>query len=78
MRGGAPVHAAPPVLNHWRIIIHLDLHGRVAHQLATAILRGDYAPGSILPREAELMESFGVSRTVLREALRTLRVDSAA
>ncbi|WP_429342858.1 FadR/GntR family transcriptional regulator [Paraburkholderia sp. GAS42] len=49
-----------------------DLHGRVAHLLATAILRGDYAPDSILPREAELMESFGVSRTVLREALRTL------
>ncbi|WP_407669194.1 FadR/GntR family transcriptional regulator [Paraburkholderia phytofirmans] len=49
-----------------------DLHGRVAHQLATAILRGDYAPDSILPREAELMETFGVSRTVLREALRTL------
>ncbi|WP_201644137.1 FadR/GntR family transcriptional regulator [Paraburkholderia metrosideri] len=49
-----------------------DLHGRVAHLLATAILRGDYAPESILPREAELMETFGVSRTVLREALRTL------
>ena len=72
MRGGALARAAPPALNHWRIIIHLDLHGRVAHQLATAILRGDYAPGSILPREAELMELFGVSRTVLREALRTL------
>src|SRR6185437_2075075 len=43
-----------------------------AHLLATAILRGDYAPDSILPREAELMETFGVSRTVLREALRTL------
>ncbi|WP_133647476.1 FadR/GntR family transcriptional regulator [Paraburkholderia flava] len=49
-----------------------DLHGRVAHDLATAILRGDYAPESILPREAELMDAFGVSRTVLREALRTL------
>ena len=52
--------------------IQHDLHGRVAHLLATAILRGDYAPESTLPREAELMESFGVSRTVLREALRTL------
>ena len=49
-----------------------DLHGRVAQQLATAILRGGYAPETILPREAELMETFGVSRTVLREALRTL------
>jgi len=53
-------------------IIPHDLHGRVAQLLATAILRGDYAPASILPREAELMETFGVSRTVLREALRTL------
>jgi DNA-binding FadR family transcriptional regulator len=55
-----------------RTAIQRDLHGRVAHLLATAILRGDYAPESNLPREAELMESFGVSRTVLREALRTL------
>jgi DNA-binding FadR family transcriptional regulator len=55
-----------------RTAIQRDLHGRVAYLLATAILRGDYAPESILPREAELMESFGVSRTVLREALRTL------
>lgn len=53
-------------------MIQRDLHGRVAYMLATAILRGDYAPGGLLPREAELMESFGVSRTVLREALRTL------
>ncbi|KND62199.1 Transcriptional regulator, GntR family [Candidatus Burkholderia verschuerenii] len=49
-----------------------DLHGRVAYELGTAILRGDFAPQTPLPREAELMERFGVSRTVLREALRTL------
>ncbi|MPW16135.1 FCD domain-containing protein [Paraburkholderia sp. CNPSo 3157] len=55
-----------------RTDIQRDLHGRVAYLLATAILRGDYAPESILPREADLMETFGVSRTVLREALRTL------
>ncbi|BAO85439.1 GntR domain-containing protein [Caballeronia cordobensis] len=55
-----------------RIIIHRDLHGHVAHELGTAILRGDFQPGLSLPREAELMERFGVSRTVLREALRTL------
>nr|WP_245933000.1 FadR/GntR family transcriptional regulator [Caballeronia novacaledonica] len=52
--------------------MHRDLHGRVAHELGTAILRGDFAPGSPLPREAALMERFDVSRTVLREALRTL------
>ncbi|MDS0859225.1 FCD domain-containing protein [Burkholderia pseudomultivorans] len=55
-----------------RTIIQRDLHGQTAFRLATAILRGDYPPESLLPREPELMEMFGVSRTVLREALRTL------
>jgi DNA-binding FadR family transcriptional regulator len=53
-------------------VIQRDLHGTVAFELGSAILRGDYAPGQILPREAKLMEAFDVSRTVLREALRTL------
>jgi DNA-binding FadR family transcriptional regulator len=44
----------------------------VAHELGTAILRGDFPPEQTLPREPDLMERFGVSRTVLREALRTL------
>ncbi len=44
----------------------------MAFELGSAILRGDYVPGEVLPREAELMETFDVSRTVLREALRTL------
>ncbi|WP_321816242.1 MULTISPECIES: FadR/GntR family transcriptional regulator [unclassified Paraburkholderia] len=44
----------------------------MAYELGSAILRGDHAPGEVLPREAELMERFDVSRTVLREALRTL------
>jgi DNA-binding FadR family transcriptional regulator len=52
--------------------IQRDLHGTVAFELGSAILRGDYAPAQVLPREAELMEIFDVSRTVLREALRTL------
>ncbi|MBJ9614863.1 FCD domain-containing protein [Burkholderia multivorans] len=55
-----------------RTIIQRDLHGQTAFRLATAILRGDYPPDSLLPREPDLMAMFGVSRTVLREALRTL------
>ncbi|MDR3100200.1 MAG: FCD domain-containing protein [Paraburkholderia sp.] len=55
-----------------RTAIQRDLHGTVAFELGSAILRGDYAPAEILPREAELMAAFDVSRTVLREALRTL------
>ncbi|WP_174993201.1 FadR/GntR family transcriptional regulator [Burkholderia arboris] len=57
---------------HRRTIIQRDLHGQTAFRLATAILRGDYPPESLLPREPDLMEMYGVSRTVMREALRTL------
>lgn len=62
----------PGCLRSWRTIIQRDLHGQTAFRLATAILRGEHPPESLLPREPELMERFGVSRTVLREALRTL------
>ncbi|WP_080204736.1 FadR/GntR family transcriptional regulator, partial [Salmonella enterica] len=33
---------------------------------------GDYAPGTILPGEIELGEQYGVSRTAVREAVKTL------
>lgn len=47
-------------------------HDLVAHAIGRAILQGEYQVGSILPGDAELTESFGVSRTALREALKTL------
>lgn len=40
--------------------------------LRTAIQRGDLAPDQALPSEAELIGRFGVSRTVVREALAEL------
>src|SRR5581483_11361583 len=43
--------------------------------LAAAIRSGDPAPGSLLPFEAELCTAFGVSRTVMREALLLLEED---
>lgn len=49
-----------------------SLHGRVAHDLGARIAGGDYAPGSVLPNETALGASFGVSRTVLREAVKVL------
>jgi DNA-binding FadR family transcriptional regulator len=36
-------------------------------------LTGEYQPESILPGEMELGEQFGVSRTAVREAVKTLR-----
>jgi GntR family transcriptional regulator len=44
-------------------------------ELRHAIAAGTYSPGSQLPTEAELVEMLGVSRTVVREALRGLEED---
>jgi DNA-binding FadR family transcriptional regulator len=44
----------------------------VVREIGTAIVAGTYVQNSILPGDAELMEQFGVSRTVLREAQRVL------
>ncbi|MFC3704952.1 FadR/GntR family transcriptional regulator [Devosia honganensis] len=49
-----------------------NLHADVLWVLGLAIVSGEYAEGSILPPDGELLERFGVSRTVLREALKTL------
>ncbi len=44
-------------------------------ELRQAITQGTYRPGSQLPTEAELCEMLGVSRTVVREAIRVLEDD---
>jgi len=45
------------------------------HELRQAITGGTFRPGSQLPTEAKLCEMLGVSRTVVREALRVLEDD---
>ncbi|KLK92252.1 hypothetical protein AA309_14705 [Microvirga vignae] len=47
-------------------------HDLVAHGIGQNIMRGRFPVGSTLPGDVELMELFGVSRTALREALKTL------
>lgn len=49
-----------------------NLHSLVLWQLGVSIVRGDYPEGTILPSDSELLAQFSVSRTVLREALKTL------
>lgn len=46
--------------------------GEIVHDLALEIISGKRPEGSLLPSDAELMARFGVSRTVLRESLKTL------
>ena len=45
---------------------------QVASEIGRRIVGRLYAPESTLPPEADLLEEFGVSRTVLRDAIKSL------
>ncbi|HEU0165572.1 MAG TPA: FadR/GntR family transcriptional regulator [Thermomicrobiales bacterium] len=45
----------------------------IIESIAIDILRGDARPGSLLPPEPQLSERYGVSRTVVREAIKRLQ-----
>lgn len=49
-----------------------NFHSQVIWQLGVGIVGGHYPEGSTLPGDAELQKQQGVSRTVVREALKTL------
>ena len=52
-----------------------NLVAEVVQELRDQIGGGAFAVGDRLPSEAQLTESFSVSRTVIREAIATLRAD---
>jgi DNA-binding FadR family transcriptional regulator len=47
-------------------------HAAVAHAIGRRIVGGEFPPGSVLPNEASWSAEFGVSRSVVREAIKTL------
>ena len=49
-----------------------SLHGQVANEIAARIMSGEFAPGTILPNEADFSVKLKVSRTALREAIKVL------
>lgn len=51
---------------------NLSIRERIVEQIETAIVNGEIKPGDRLPTERELAETFGASRTAVREALRSL------
>jgi DNA-binding FadR family transcriptional regulator len=51
------------------------LSERVVAALRSQVLSGQILPGRKLPTESQLTETFGVSRTVIREAMATLAAD---
>jgi GntR family transcriptional regulator, transcriptional repressor for pyruvate dehydrogenase complex len=69
LAGGEAPASRPP------LYIRLEaqpLHQGVVSQITRQIVSGQLGPGSLLPVEPELAERFGVSRTVIREAVRVL------
>lgn len=51
------------------------LSAKVAESLRGRLLNGELRPGAQLPTELSLTETYGVSRTVIREALAALAAD---
>lgn len=49
-----------------------NFHSFVITEIGLGIASGRFPVGSTLPGDAEMMDSYGVSRTVLREALKTI------
>lgn len=50
----------------------LNLCGQVADNLGRRIMSGAFKPGEAVPQEENLCSEFGVSRTVVREAVKSL------
>jgi GntR family galactonate operon transcriptional repressor len=48
------------------------VHRHVVKTLAQRILDNEFPPGSVLPSEPELCETFNVSRSAVREAVKVL------
>lgn len=49
-----------------------NFHTFVINEIGRSIVTGEFPIGSVLASDAVMMEQYGVSRTVLREALKTL------
>jgi len=53
-----------------------SVHASLANEIGLRIVRGDYAPGAVLPNEAKWAETFNVSRSAVREAIKMLMAKS--
>jgi GntR family transcriptional repressor for pyruvate dehydrogenase complex len=62
--------AAKPL---YRTVKTSRLFEQIVQQVEDSILKGQLKPGDQLPAERDLAQRFGVSRTAVREAVKTLR-----
>ncbi|WP_316858688.1 FCD domain-containing protein [uncultured Cohaesibacter sp.] len=49
-----------------------SLHSEVVEEIARWLIEGHLVAGDLLPNEVEIVERLGVSRTIVREAVRTM------
>jgi DNA-binding FadR family transcriptional regulator len=49
-----------------------NVHGQTLELLGESIVSGKYAVGEVLPREQMLCDELGISRTIVREAVKSL------
>lgn len=66
----SPNQAAKPI---YRAVRASRLFEQIVEQVEESILKGHLKPGDQLPAERDLAQEFGVSRTAVREAIKTLR-----
>ena len=70
------IKSAPPAESTWVApaawMRGVSRHAQVASELGRRIVSRWYPHASTLPLEAELLSEFGVSRTILREAIKSL------
>lgn len=65
-------HAAEPDATFPSVVREPPLYDKVADMMLKEIMSRGYRPGDRLPSERELSDQFGVSRTVVREAVKAL------
>ena len=58
----------------FRKVKNVRLYETIIDQIMDMVNKGDILPGDKFPSERILMERLGVSRAVLREAFRVIRV----
>jgi GntR family transcriptional repressor for pyruvate dehydrogenase complex len=57
----------------YKVVQISRLYEQIVQQIEDSVTRGDLKPGDQLPAERELAQQFRVSRTAVREAVKTLR-----
>ncbi|MGA9543055.1 MAG: FadR/GntR family transcriptional regulator [Candidatus Sulfotelmatobacter sp.] len=57
----------------YKVVRTSRLYEQIVRQIEESVLNGTLKPGDQLPAERDLAQRFGVSRTAVREAVKTLR-----